>query len=217
VHPTAIIEPGVEIGSGTTIWDNVHIRTPARIGVSCIIGEKTHIAYGVSIGDYVKINAHVYVCTAVRIENRVMVSAGVTFTNDKFPRAFGPAENQLASSEPNEETKSTLVGEGATIGAGTVIGPGVRIGRMAMIGMGSVVVHDVGAHALVLGVPARLRGYVCICGAPLPIRMAAARAIGRCNRCDRQFHGVQLGTRSADLQFQREHAGEPLAQDEGKQ
>ena len=64
IHPTAIIEEGVEIGPGTSIWDHVHIRHSTRIGEQCIIGEKTYIAYGVRIGNRVKINAFVYICTA---------------------------------------------------------------------------------------------------------------------------------------------------------
>lgn len=167
IHPTAIVEPAVELGDGTAVWDNVHIRGPARIGADCIIGEKTYVAYGVTIGNQVKINAQVYVCTAVTIEDRVMVSAGVIFTNDRYPRAFTPGEDGLAPSAPTDETLSTLVCEGATIGAGAVVGPGVTIGPYAMIGMGSVVTADVPAHGLVFGNPARLRGYVCTCGAPL--------------------------------------------------
>ena len=65
IHPTAIVDGGVEIGDGTSVWDNVHIRGPSRIGRNCIIGGKSVIAYGVEIGDRVKINAFVYVPTGV--------------------------------------------------------------------------------------------------------------------------------------------------------
>ncbi len=86
IHPTAIVEEGVTIGSGTSVWDNVHIRGPeTTIGEDCIVGEKSYIAYGVKIGDRVKINAMVYICTAVTIEDGVMISAGTIFTNDRFP------------------------------------------------------------------------------------------------------------------------------------
>lgn len=166
IHPTALVEPGVELGEGTSVWDNVHIRGPAAIGHDCIIGEKTYVAYGVKIGDFVKINAMVYVCTGVTIADRVMIAAGVIFTNDRYPRAFDPAGGGLADSAPNEDTLETVVHEGATIGAGAVIGPGLTIGAYAMIGMGSVVTADVPPHGLVFGNPARLRGYVCVCGEP---------------------------------------------------
>ena len=60
-----------------------------------------------------------------------MISAGVIFTNDRYPRAFDPHGDGLADSGPNEDTLTTAVGEGATIGAGAVIGPGITIGAYA--------------------------------------------------------------------------------------
>ncbi|MEO0444636.1 MAG: acyltransferase [Verrucomicrobiota bacterium] len=167
IHPTALIEEGVQLGAGTSIWDHVHIRHDTTLGVDCLVGEKTHIAYAVSIGDRVKINAGVYICTAVTIETGVMISAGVIFTNDRFPRATTPDLQHLRSSDPNEETLDTLVREGATIGAGAIIGCDLTIGRWAMVGMGSVVTRSVGNFQLVIGNPARLIGFVCRCGQKL--------------------------------------------------
>jgi UDP-2-acetamido-3-amino-2,3-dideoxy-glucuronate N-acetyltransferase len=164
VHPTAIIEEGVEIGAGTAVWDNVHIRHSARIGEQCIIGEKTYIAYGVTIGNRVKINAFVYICNAVTIEDGVMISAGTVFTNDRFPRATTPDLKQLRPSEPDEHTLPTLIREGATIGAGCIIGNNLVIGRFAMIGMGSLVTKSIPDFHVAIGQPARSIGYVCRCG-----------------------------------------------------
>ena len=76
IHPTALIEPGVRLGRGTSVWDNVHIRKDAILGDECIVGEKTYIAYGVKIGHRCKINASVYICAAVTIEDGVMLSNG---------------------------------------------------------------------------------------------------------------------------------------------
>ncbi|HEY9651039.1 MAG TPA: acyltransferase [Coleofasciculaceae cyanobacterium] len=167
IHPTAIIEEGVKIGSGTSIWDNVHIRHSTQIGEQCIVGEKTHIAYDVKIGNRVKINAFVYICTAVTLEDGVMISAGTTFTNDRFPRATTSDLKQLWTSEPDEHTLSTLVREGATIGAGCTIGNDLAIGRFAMIGMGSLVTKSVPDFHLAIGHPAKSVGCVCRCGRPL--------------------------------------------------
>src|SRR5512134_4198968 len=107
IHPTALVEEGVEIGDGTSVWDLVHIRAPASIGRNCIIGEKTYIAYGVEIGDRVKINAFVYVCNAVTIETGVMIAAGTIFTNDLYPRATTPDLAGLRSSAVDEHTLPT--------------------------------------------------------------------------------------------------------------
>ena len=166
VHPTAILEDGVELGPRTHVWSGAHIRGPTQIGADCIVGEKSYVAYGVSIGDRVKVNAFVYVCTAVTIEDGVMVSAGTVFTNDRFPRAATSDLSRLRSSEPDMRTLPTLVREGATIGAGSVIGPDLVIGRWSMIGMGSVVTRSVPDFFLVVGHPARAVACVCRCGEP---------------------------------------------------
>jgi UDP-2-acetamido-3-amino-2,3-dideoxy-glucuronate N-acetyltransferase len=167
IHPTAIVEKDVTIGTGTSIWDNVHVRHSARIGDECIVGEKTYIAYGVAIGNRVKINAFVYICNAVTIEDGVMISAGTIFTNDRFPRATTANLRHLRSSDPDEHTLPTLVREGATIGAGCVIGNNLAVGRFAMVGMGSVVTKSIPDFHLALGHPAKSIGCVCRCGNPL--------------------------------------------------
>ncbi len=164
IHPTALIEDGVRIGEGTSVWDNVHVRHSTSIGRQCIIGEKTYIAYGVNIGDRVKINAMVYICNAVTIEDGVMISAGTIFTNDRFPRATTSDLRALRPSDPDEHTLPTLVKQGATIGAGCTIGNDLSIGRWAMIGMGSLVTKSVPDFHLAIGHPARSVGCVCRCG-----------------------------------------------------
>jgi acetyltransferase-like isoleucine patch superfamily enzyme len=189
VHPTAIVEEGVEIGPGTRVWDNVHIRRGARIGRDCIVGEKTYVAYGVEIGDLVKINAFVYICAGVVLERGVMVSAGTIFTNDRYPRATTPELDALRSSEPTEETLSTRVREGATLGAGSRIGPGLTVGRFAMVGMGAVVTRSVPDFHLVVGHPALSVGVVCRCGHLLQrIEVGGGiQGILACARCDRRY------------------------------
>jgi UDP-2-acetamido-3-amino-2,3-dideoxy-glucuronate N-acetyltransferase len=191
IHPTAIVEPGVQIGAGTSIWDNVHVRSNARIGKDCIIGEKTYIAYDVVIGDHVKVNAFVYICTGVTIEDFVMVAAGTVFTNDRFPRAFRPDLSGLATSEPTEDTLLTVVRRGATIGSNATIGPGIEIGEFAMVGMGAVVTKSVPDHHVVHGNPAGHKGYVCTCGQPLGDERLFAELVEpmtiACRACSRTF------------------------------
>ncbi|MFV0389047.1 MAG: acyltransferase [Pyrinomonadaceae bacterium] len=164
IHPTALIEDGVQIGVDTCVWDNVHIRHGAQIGEECIIGEKSYIAYDVKIGNRVKINAMVYICAEVTIEDGVMISASTTFTNDRFPRATFPDLKTLRPSEPDEHTLKTLVREGATIGAACTIGNNLEIGRWAMVGMGSLVTKSIPDFHLAIGAPARSIGAVCKCG-----------------------------------------------------
>jgi acetyltransferase-like isoleucine patch superfamily enzyme len=175
VHPTAEIEPGVEIGAGTTVWSHVHVRGPGtHLGEDCIVGERTYVAYGVAIGDRVKLNAGVYVCTGVTLGNGVLVGAGVIFTNDRYPRATTPDLRALRPSTPDERTLPTVVEDGATIGAGSVIGCDLTVGRFAMVGMGAVVTRSVAPFHLVVGQPARPVAVVSRAGEPL-MRFSGAR------------------------------------------
>lgn len=199
IHPTAMIEAGVEIGHDTAVWDNVHIRRSTSIGEQCIVGEKTYIAYDVRIGSRVKINAFVYICNAVTIEDGVMISAGCVFTNDRFPRATTTDLKQLRPSEPDEHTLPTLVREGATIGANCTIGNDLVIGRFAMIGMGALVTKSVPDFHLALGHPAQSVGCVCRCGQlllrfdALEAEAAASREIP-CAACGLRYNvtGVEV-------------------------
>ena len=190
IHPTANIEGGVRLGSRTSVWDNVHIRHGACLGEDCIVGEKTYIAYDVMIGNRVKINAFVYICAAVTIEDGVMLSAGAIFTNDRFPRATTPDLKKLRDSAPDEHTLPTLVRGGATIGAGSIIGNDLTIGRFAMVGMGSVVTKTVPDFYLVMGQPARPVGVVCKCG-PLVHRFSGDPAVANadvpCPECGAEY------------------------------
>jgi UDP-2-acetamido-3-amino-2,3-dideoxy-glucuronate N-acetyltransferase len=144
----------------------------------------------VKIGDRVKINAMVYICAMVTIEDGVMIIASTTFTNDRFPRATTPDLRALLPSEPDDATLATTVRAGATIGAAATIGPGLTIGRFAMVGMGSVVTRSVPDFHLAIGSPARSVGCVCRCGHPFlkfPEGPPAAKQDCRCGRCGREY------------------------------
>ncbi len=156
-HPTAVVEEGAEIGEGTRIWHFAHVRSGARIGRNCNIGKDVYVDTGVEIGDGVKIQNGVSVYRGVRLGDRVFVGPHAVFTNDKYPRAFSE----------DWEVVPTVVEEGASIGANATIVCGVTLGRYSMVAAGSVVTRDVPDHGLVVGVPARLVGFVCICGRPL--------------------------------------------------
>ena len=124
IHPTAIIERDVTLGEGTSVWDNAHIRHGARLGKECLVGGKTLIAYDVEIGNRVKINSAAYICNGVTIEDGVMISAGVIFTNDRFPRAATNDLSQLRSSAPDEHTHG--LSQVSSIGRGRSVVEGDR-------------------------------------------------------------------------------------------
>jgi acetyltransferase-like isoleucine patch superfamily enzyme len=154
VHPSAMVEPGAEIGSGTYVWHQAHVRRDADVGENCVLGKNVFIDQGVRIGSGVKVQNNVSVYAGVTIEDDVFVGPSAVFTNDLRPRAFNA----------DWKITPTLVRRGASIGANATVVCGNEIGEYAMIAAGSVVSRAVAAHQLVMGNPARPRGWVCRCG-----------------------------------------------------
>lgn len=162
VHPTALIEEGVEIGSGTKVWHYAQIRPNAKIGQNCVIGSSVFIDFDSVIGNNVKIQNRAIIYHQAIIEDGVFIGPNVCFTNDKIPRAVNP-DGTLKSAD-DWETSTIKIGTGAAIGGHSVITPGITIGKWALVGSGSVVTHDLPDFALAYGNPARIRDFVCKCG-----------------------------------------------------
>jgi UDP-2-acetamido-3-amino-2,3-dideoxy-glucuronate N-acetyltransferase len=174
IHPNAEVSPEAEIGDGSIIWRNVQIREQTRLGRKCIIGQSAYIDFAVVIGDNVKIQNNASLYHGLELEDGVFVGPHVIFTNDRIPRAINP-DGSLKSAD-DWTVGRTRVCYGAAIGAGAVIITGVTIGRWAMVGSGAVVTKDVPDHALVVGSPARILGYISAKGA----------------HCDTQAEAIQL-------------------------
>jgi UDP-2-acetamido-3-amino-2,3-dideoxy-glucuronate N-acetyltransferase len=81
------------------------------------------------------------------------------------------------------EFRATRVRRGASIGANATIVCGHTIGCYAFIGAGAVVTRDVPDHALVIGAPARLTGWMCQCGVRLAMGTGAGREDAVCREC----------------------------------
>jgi len=182
IHPAAEVSPEARVGAGTRIWRLAAIRAGASVGEECNIGQGTYIDAHVTVGSRVKIQNYCSLFEGLTVEDGVFIGPHVCFTNDLFPRAITP-EGHLKGAQDWEVTP-TLVRYGASIGAGSVIRCGVTIGRFALIGAGAVVTHDVPAHALVLGNPARQQGWVCSCARRLThLGEVDGRLIGVCAVC----------------------------------
>lgn len=162
VHPTASVEDGATVGAGTKIWSHVQVRTGAHVGANCILGRNSFVDADVTVGDNVKVQNNSSLYEGVDLEDGVFIGPHVVFTNDKVPRAVNP-DGSLKSAD-DWELGRTLVRTGAALGACTVVVTGVTIGAWAMIGSGAVVTKDVPDHALVLGNPGRIVGWVSAAG-----------------------------------------------------
>jgi UDP-2-acetamido-3-amino-2,3-dideoxy-glucuronate N-acetyltransferase len=133
-HPTLVNLYGCRIGDDTKIGTFVEIQKNAVVGRRC------------------KISSHTFICEGVTVEDDVFVGHGVTFINDRHPRAT--ADGRLQT-EADWTVVPTVVKRGASIGSGAAILCGVTIGEHAMIGAGAVVTRDVAPGETVAGVPAR--------------------------------------------------------------
>ena len=156
VHESSYIDDDVRIGANTKIWHFCHVQAGASIGDDCSLGQNVNVANNVHIGNNVKIQNNVSVYEGVEIGDGVFCGPSCVFTNDLTPRVRYP--------KGAAAYKRTEVCDGASIGANATIVCGHRIGACALIGAGAVVTCDVPDHALMLGVPARQRGWVCECG-----------------------------------------------------
>src|SRR5512143_2347188 len=165
IHPTADVSARAQIGGGTRIWHQCQVREDAVLGRNCIISKGVYIDLDVQIGDNVKIQNGVSVYHGVTLEDGVFCGPHCVFTNDLRPRAINP-DGTLKSGD-EWALSQTLVKMGASIGAHATIVCGTTIGRWAMVGAGAVVTLDVPDYGLVMGTPARLRGFVCPCGEKL--------------------------------------------------
>lgn len=178
IHERALVETA-DVGAGTRIWAFVHVLRGARIGRNCNIGDHSFIESDVRVGDNVTIKNGVAIWQHVHIADNVFIGPNVVLTNDRFPR----------SRDPQWRAEETWVEEGVTIGANATIVCGIRLGRRCLVGAGSVVTRDVPPHALVVGNPARQRGWVCHCGQPL----APSPSLVPCRKCGRRYTVTSRG------------------------
>lgn len=151
VHPTAVVDAGVTIGAGSKLWHFCHVLAGSRLGERVIVGQNVMIGPRVTVGTGCKLQNNVSLYEGVTLEDDVFCGPSCVFTNVMTPRAFV---------ERKTEFLPTLVKRGATIGANATIICGVTIGAYAMIGAGAVITKDVPDHALMVGNPARRRGWV---------------------------------------------------------
>ncbi len=178
VHESSYIDDNVQIGKDTKIWHFCHVQSGAVIGEKCSLGQNVNISNNVTIGNGVKIQNNVAVYEGVELEDYVFCGPSCVFTNDLTPRAKYP--------KGRAAYKKTLVKTGASIGANATVVCGHTIGKWALIGAGAVVTSNVPDHALMLGVPAKQKGWACECGELLKDNFV-------CEKCGRKYRQTECG------------------------
>lgn len=131
---------GCTIGDGTKIGAFVEVQKNAIIGRNC------------------KVSSHSFICEGVEIEDDVFIGHGVTFTNDRYPRATN-ADGSMQT-DADWAVEKTSIRKGASIGSGATIMSNVTVGEGAIVGAGSMVTRDVPPHAVVAGNPARVTRFL---------------------------------------------------------
>ncbi len=150
-HETAVIDEGCTIGKGTKIWHFSHLMTGCKLGENCNIGQNVVVSPGVILGRNVKVQNNVSIYTGVICEDDVFLGPSMVFTNIINPRSSVIRKDQYVP---------TLVKRGASIGANATVVCGHEIGEWSFIGAGAVVTHPVKPYSLVVGNPARHKGWV---------------------------------------------------------
>ena len=150
-HPTAVIDEGCTIGSGTKLWHFSHVMKDCSIGDNCNLGQNVVVSPGVVLGTNVKVQNNVSIYTGVICEDDVFLGPSMVFTNIINPRSAIIRRDQYVE---------TRVEKGASIGANATVICGNTIGAYALIGAGAVITKDVPPYALIVGNPGRQIGWV---------------------------------------------------------
>src|SRR5579863_626424 len=180
-HESVYVDEPCSIGAGTKIWHFSHVMSKCRIGERCNIGQNVVISPDVVIGDNVKIQNNVSVYTGCILEDDVFCGPSMVFTNVMNPRSHVVRK---------DEYRTTIVRKGASLGANSTVVCGTTIGRYAFVGAGSVVTRDVPDYGLVYGNPARLRGWMCVCGIALDFTPGDGEARDKCKACGADYKKI---------------------------
>jgi len=164
IHPTAIVDEGAQIGTGSRVWHWVHVCGGAKIGEGVSLGQNVFVGNKVIIGDKCKVQNNVSVYDNVTLEEGVFCGPSMVFTNVYNPRSL---------IERKDEYRNTHVKKGATLGANCTIVCGVTIGEYAFVGAGAVINQDVKPYALMVGVPAKQVGWMSAFGEKLDLPVTA--------------------------------------------
>lgn len=183
IHASSFIEPSAEIDFGTKIWHFCHIDSDAKIGEKCSLGQNVYVGKGVKVGNGVKIQNNVSVYSGVTLEDDVFCGPSVVFTNDLNPRSAFPK---------NGIYEKTFVKKGATLGANATIVCGNTIGEYAFIGAGALVLNNIPAYSIQVGVPSKHIGWMCQCGEKLSLNL-------QCQKCNRNYQKTNTSIEQVSL------------------
>jgi len=151
VHESSYVDEGAQVGAGTKIWHFSHVMNGATIGERCSFGQNVSVAGGTCIGNNVKVQNNVSIYEGTIIEDDVFLGPSCVLTNVTNPRS------QVLRRSLYEKT---LLKRGCSVGANATVVCGITLGRYCFVAAGAVVAKDVPDYALMVGVPARQKGWM---------------------------------------------------------
>lgn len=177
IHPSAVIDPSAEIGTGVSIGALSVVAAGARIGAGSVIGPQCHIGQNAVLGDFAFLREQVSIGARARIGDRFIAQPGARIGGDGFsyvtPERAGVEEVRETLSEQGDAQAQSWA-RIHSLGA-VQIGNDVEIGANACIDNGTVRDTQVGdgtkiddlaqvAHNVVIGRDCLLCGQVGIAG-----------------------------------------------------
>jgi acetyltransferase-like isoleucine patch superfamily enzyme len=148
IRSHSVIYAGNKIGDFFQTGHGVLIRESNVIGNCVSIGTHSVVEHHTKIGNNVRIHTNAFIPEYSVIEDDAWIGPNVVLTNATYPVSLNVKEN----------LKGPHILCNAKIGANATILPGVIVGQSALVGAGSVVVHDVPNGKVVVGNPAKVIG-----------------------------------------------------------
>lgn len=144
IRSDAVIYSNVVMGNYVRTGHKILIRENTRIGSNVLIGTNTVIDNNCQIGSHVSIQSGVYLPANTLIEDYVFLGPSVTLANDRYP------------TREKTDLPAPTIRRGASIGANATILPAIEVGEGAMVAAGAVVTRNVPAWHYAIGVPAKM-------------------------------------------------------------
>ena len=152
IHESVKIGKNVKLGFGVVIAENVVIEDGASIWHHANILPGAHIKMDAMVAYCCQIERNVVIGERSRIQPFAAPGSGTVIGKDVY---FGPYScTANAPYPPCKRLQGGIVEDGVIIGMGVYIMPGIRIGKRAVVGTGSLVLHDIPAEEVWFGHPA---------------------------------------------------------------
>ena len=142
----AVVFAGASLGEDAIVGDQAYVRERSSVGAGSLVGRGSVVDNDVVVGARVRVQTNVYLTGFSLVEDDVFIGPGAVLTND----------HTMARHAPGTPLRGPVLRRACRVGGGAVLAPEVEIGEEAFVAAGAVVVSDVPARAVVMGVPARV-------------------------------------------------------------